>query len=74
MQGIIDCCFLEGDRWVLVDYKTNRVDGAHTVEYHAQYYRRQLEVYRQALTEITGAEVSSAWLFLLSVGQAVQVL
>ena len=74
VQGIIDCCFLEGDRWVLVDYKTNRVDGAHTVEYHAQYYRRQLEVYRQALTEITGAEVSSAWLFLLSVGQAVQVL
>ncbi len=74
VQGIIDCCFLERDRWVLVDYKTNRVDATQTAESLVEHYRPQLVVYRQALETITGTPVESGWLYLLSVGEARQVL
>ena len=46
VQGIIDCAFLEGDGWILLDFKTDRIgDEAAFVE----EYRPQLEWYRQAL-------------------------
>jgi ATP-dependent helicase/nuclease subunit A len=73
VQGIIDCCFVENGKWVLVDYKTNRVDEKNTVEKIAAYYKPQLQTYRTALEEITGIEVREAWLYLLSVGAEVKV-
>ncbi len=73
IQGIIDCCFIEDGRWVLVDYKTNRVDEAHTEKSIAEHYRPQLQTYRSALEQITGIEVREAWLYLLAVGREVRV-
>jgi ATP-dependent helicase/nuclease subunit A len=73
VQGIIDCCFIEDGRWVLVDYKTNRVDEAHTAASIAEHYLPQLRTYRDALEQITGIGVKEAWLYLLSVGKEIRV-
>ena len=73
VQGIIDCCFLEDGHWVLLDYKTNRVDAKHTAQAIAQYYRPQLDIYTQALERITGIPVGERYLYLLSVGQEISV-
>lgn len=73
VQGIIDCCFIEDGRWVLLDYKTNRVDAKQTAEKIAEYYRPQLKMYSNALEAITGIEVKEAWLYLLSVGAEAKV-
>ncbi|MDD3243308.1 MAG: helicase-exonuclease AddAB subunit AddA [Eubacteriales bacterium] len=69
VQGIIDCCFLEEGKWVLVDYKTNRVDAQRTAEYYLRYYEPQLRIYARALQQITGIEVKQSCLYLISVGE-----
>ncbi len=74
VQGIIDCCFVEDGKWVLLDYKTNRVDSRNTTQAIATHYRPQILTYRTALEEITGIEVAEAYLYLLSVGEEVRVL
>ena len=54
VQGIIDACFLENGEWVLVDYKTDRVDHPDELR---ERYRVQLDLYERALTQITGMRV-----------------
>ena len=62
LQGVIDCCFLEGGAWVLLDYKTE----AHELEPEAlAQYRAQLEYYRRALVEVTGLPVKECLLCLV---------
>ena len=63
IQGIVDCCFLENGKWVLVDYKTDR-DAKGAIERH----RGQLELYAQALAGITGIPVRDRVLFLVRLG------
>lgn len=73
LQGIIDCCFIEDGRWVLVDHKTTRVDGAHSPRTVAERYRRQIELYAEALERLTGIPVAEKYIYLLSVGEAVKM-
>ena len=49
LQGIIDVFWLEGDKIVLLDYKTDRVQE---VEELLTRYQRQLDLYAQALCRI----------------------
>ena len=67
VQGIIDCVFLENGEWILLDYKTDRVDdeAAFTEE-----YRPQLAWYAAALEDLTGKKVRERWLYSLSFGKA----
>ncbi|MBQ7454828.1 MAG: UvrD-helicase domain-containing protein, partial [Clostridia bacterium] len=69
VQGVIDLCFLENERWVLVDYKTDRCPAADL----PALYSEQLRWYARALREITGQEVAEAWLYGLREGEAVTV-
>ena len=63
VQGVIDCCFEEDGRWVLVDYKTDSdIPGA------LEKHRPQLEIYAQALEEITGMPVAERILYLVRAG------
>ena len=55
IQGIIDAYFIEDDKIVIVDYKTDRVDAAEEL---ADRYHVQLEYYARALSVMTGMEVS----------------
>ena len=67
---MIDCCFIERGAWVLVDYKTDRVDDEQTL---VNRYAEQLAWYARALTEITGKPVKERYLYALRVGKAIAV-
>ena len=70
VQGIIDMCFLENDEWVVVDYKTDRIEPG-AAQKSAQKYAVQLELYARALHRITGRNVQQKYIYFLETGQAV---
>ena len=53
LQGIIDVFWIEDDRIVLLDYKTDRVERAEEL---VQRYQKQLELYARALCRIFSTE------------------
>jgi len=65
VQGVIDCCFEEDGRWVLVDYKT---DSPADVPGAMERHRPQLEIYADALERITGMPVRERVLYLVRAG------
>ena len=70
LQGMIDCAFREGDGWILLDYKTDRIRDEQAF---LEEYRPQLEWYAVALRELTGRPVYESWLYALSVDKAFRV-
>ena len=60
VQGIIDAYFEEDGRIVLVDYKTDRIKRPQEL---TDRYRRQMELYAQALESGTGRPVSEMLLY-----------
>ena len=69
VQGIIDLLFQEEDGWVLLDYKTNRVRAENEAALVA-HYRRQLELYARAWSEIAGEKVKEKHLYFLRAGRS----
>ena len=70
VQGMIDCAFLDGGEWILLDYKTDRITDEQAF---VEEYRPQLEWYAVALRELTGRQVMESWLYSLSVDKAIRV-
>jgi len=70
VQGTIDCCFMDGGRWVLLDYKTDRLDDAEALTLR---YRNQLRLYALALERITGVPVGEIRLCLLLAGEVLEI-
>ena len=70
VQGVADMFFEENGKIVLVDYKTNRNT---TAEKLAEEYKGQLEIYKKALAEMTGAEVGECVLFSFSLKRIIKV-
>ena len=66
VQGVIDCAFQEENGWVLLDYKTDRVEDE---QVFVETYRPQLAWYARAVEELTGDPVSETWLYALSKGK-----
>ena len=67
VQGIIDCYFRDGDKLVLVDYKSNRLSRKNQsadLERIKEEYREQIDLYKRALEEGTGSRVEEAYLYL----------
>ncbi len=60
VQGIADCLFYEDGRWVIVDYKTDRVDSPEEL---AARYRPQLALYKEALENGLGETVGDCLLY-----------
>ena len=71
VQGVIDLCFIENGRWVLVDYKTDAVKTS--AREAAEKYALQLSLYQKALERITHIPVAQKVIFLLSTGEAVRL-
>ena len=63
LQGVIDCWFEEEDGIVLVDYKTDNVDGIDEIH---QKYDIQLALYARALEKITKKSVKDKIIYLFS--------
>lgn len=61
LQGIIDCYFEEEDGLVLVDYKSDYYED---IEEMRKKYTIQLELYADAIEEITEKKVKSKYLYL----------
>ena len=78
VQGVIDCCFEEDGRMVLIDYKSSyiRQDRPRSEE-HARIkeeYKVQIELYSEAVRKGTGMEVGEAYLYLFTTSEAVAML
>ena len=69
LQGVIDACFYEDGAWVLLDYKTDHVEGDPRL--HAERHRKQLTLYAEALTALTHRPVREMYVILLNARAAV---
>jgi len=67
VQGIIDCVFREQEGWILVDYKTDRVEDE---QVFVEIYRPQLLWYAEAVRRLSGRPVKEAWLYAIGKRQA----
>lgn len=67
VQGVIDLCFMENGKWVIVDYKSDRVD-ANTAPEAAKKYQKQLELYGHALQNITGIPATEKYIYFFQEG------
>ena len=72
LQGIIDCCFLEGGAWILLDYKTDFAEEGDASS-AALRHSPQLDLYAMALREITGLEVKEQYIVMLRSGECIRV-
>ncbi|MCR4999078.1 MAG: helicase-exonuclease AddAB subunit AddA [Lachnospiraceae bacterium] len=70
VQGIIDVFFKEEDGIVLLDYKTDRVD---TAEELVVRYRRQMELYADAIMRTQGMPVKEMYLYSFALGETIYV-
>ena len=70
LQGVIDCCFLEGGQWILVDYKT---DSPSDIPAALERHRPQLELYAEALEALTGIPVKERILWMVRAGKGYTV-
>lgn len=64
LQGAVDLAFVEDNKLVIVDYKTDRVSNMQKLK---DLYSKQLELYKAAMSQSTGLEVKeciicSVWL------------
>ena len=78
VQGVIDCCFEDRDSMVLIDYKTSFIRPGSTYKQELERikheYSVQIELYSEAVRKGTGLEVSEAYLYLFSSGEALSMI
>ena len=67
LQGVIDCAFTEQGQWVLVDYKTDRIEDE---DAFIQRYQLQIDWYAKALERITGKPVKERYLYSIGLAKA----
>lgn len=69
LQGIIDCFFEEDGSFILFDYKTDKVrNGGYEIK---ERYKKQLELYKKAIEELTNKKVSECYLYLFDTNEIV---
>ncbi len=70
LQGVIDCVFEENGGWVLIDYKTDRIEDE---EEFIHRYTPQLTWYARALERITQKPVHEKWLYAITRRRAYRI-
>lgn len=70
IQGIADCAFLEEGKLVVVDYKT---DSLKEEKDFIKKYKKQVEVYKKALSMCTGYEVGETYLYSFKLSKEIKV-
>lgn len=68
VNGIIDCFFIENDKIVLLDYKSDKVYDEEVLK---KRYHIQLELYRIALERALGLPVKETYLYSFTMGRAI---
>ena len=72
LRGVIDLVFLESSGWVIVDYKSERVDAGDGPALVA-YYKPQIEAYGEVWEKIVGQPVVERALLFTHPGHYVTV-
>lgn len=70
VQGVIDAYFLEENRIVLLDYKTDNVD---TMETLIERYHVQLDLYAKTLERLTGTQVKEKVIYAFHFDDAISL-
>ena len=70
-QGVVDCFWQEADGIVILDFKTDYIDG--DLQLKAARYAPQLQAYARALSLIYGLSVRKCILYFFSAGKAVEI-
>jgi len=70
VQGVIDLCFVEDGKWVIVDYKTDRISDGEAAQ-AAEKYVVQLDLYAKALSRITHMDVAEKHIYFLRLSEAI---
>ncbi len=68
IQGVIDCLFREGETWVLVDYKTDRLDSP---EAFTARYAVQLAMYKRAVEQIGHIVIRDVCIYSFHLGRTI---
>ena len=64
----IDAYFEEDGELVLVDYKTDKTRSSRIL---LEHYKRQLDYYERALSQMTGKKVREKWIYSLTLQRAI---
>lgn len=70
VEGIIDCAFYDGDKLILIDYKTDKVDDINILK---QRYEKQLDAYKAALLQCEGKAAYEAYIYSLYLSDAILI-
>ena len=70
VQGIIDCMFEEDGRIVILDYKTDALDENGEEEL-AGLYKKQLELYARAASQIMGKQAGEKILYSFALDKCI---
>lgn len=73
LQGIIDVYFEEGEDLVLVDYKSDFVPIGENEEFIMQRYHTQLELYKNALSQITGKNIKEILIYSFHLSKVIKM-
>ncbi len=66
LQGIVDLLIETDDGWVIIDYKTDRVNQVvddHEINRLKKRYETQIKLYKQAIEMILKVEIKQAYLY-----------
>ena len=72
LRGIIDVYFEENEEIVLLDYKTDFVNNENK-EVVINRYKKQLDLYSEALEKLTGKKVKEKYLYLFNIDEEIQI-
>lgn len=70
IQGVIDCLFRQDDAWILVDYKSDRLE---TADAFRRRYAVQLALYKRAVEQITHRPVEETYIYSLHLQQEIRL-
>lgn len=73
VQGIIDCAFLEDEKWVLVDYKTDFFKDERDRQSRIEHYRPQIDLYAQALRGLSAYPVKEKVIAFITMGETISL-
>ena len=71
IQGIADCVFVEDNKLVIVDYKTDRTTNEDEL---IKRHEDQLQTYARALEQITEKDVKEAYIYAFSLDKEIKVI
>ncbi|MDD2481660.1 MAG: PD-(D/E)XK nuclease family protein, partial [Lutispora sp.] len=72
IQGVIDLYFIEGERLILLDYKTDYVDRSN-MDNVISRYKTQIEYYEKALQIALKRAVDEKYIYLFHTGDIIRV-